>query len=226
MLLSTSFVPIREIVSDVPRSSFSEDELNQAAELILQAEGTINPLVLRQTSLESYEVVDGYFEYYAAARAREIDPRKGEMIGAFILEAGSEKVIKEQIKVLRKREFFNNDEKQVAETKVKTSSNEAIQLESLLPKIENLIDKKFELTSKTIRQHLDESVKRIESILNQQKEIAKKEGNQTQDGVSNYAKMTVPQLKVIAAERNIEGRSKMKKEQLVAALKKADASQK
>ncbi|MFN6482398.1 MULTISPECIES: hypothetical protein [unclassified Nostoc] len=101
MLLSVSFVPVKQITSSLPRSNFPENELNRVAELILKGEGIINPLILRITSLESYEVVDGHFEYYAAARAREIDLRKGEMIGAFIIESNNQESIEQQIKLLR-----------------------------------------------------------------------------------------------------------------------------
>ncbi|MCC5607356.1 hypothetical protein LC612_11285 [Nostoc sp. CHAB 5834] len=101
MLLSISFVPVKQITSSVPRSSFSDDALNRIAELILKGEGIINPLILRSTSLQSYEVVDGHFEYYAAARAREINLQKGEMIGAFILESNNYEALEEQVKFLR-----------------------------------------------------------------------------------------------------------------------------
>lgn len=103
MKLSSSLVAVRKITSTVPRSNFADDELEQAAQLILEVEGVINPIVLRRTSLESYEVVDGHLEYYAAARAREIDLRKGEMIGAFIIEPENEELIKKQVKLLRKQ---------------------------------------------------------------------------------------------------------------------------
>lgn len=103
MKLSTSLVAVRKVTSTVTRSSFADDELEQAARLILEVEGVINPIVLRRTSLESYEVVDGHFEYYAAARAREIDLRRGEMIGAFIIESENENFILEQVKLLRKQ---------------------------------------------------------------------------------------------------------------------------
>lgn len=103
MKLSTSLVGVKKITSTGRRSNFADDELEQAARLILEAEGVINPIVLRRTSLESYEVVDGDFEYYAAARAREIDPRKGEMIGAYIIEPENEEIIKDQVKLLRKQ---------------------------------------------------------------------------------------------------------------------------
>ena len=102
MKLSTSLVAVRKITSTENRSSFADDELERAAHLILEVEGVINPIVLRRTSLESYEVLDGHFEYYAAARAREIDLRRGEMIGAFIIEPENEEFLIDQIKLFRK----------------------------------------------------------------------------------------------------------------------------
>lgn len=106
MKLSTSLVAVRKISSTVPRSSFADDELEQIAKLILAVEGIINPIILHKTSLESYEVVDGHFEYYAAARAREIDLRRGEMIGAYIIEPDNEEIIKEQVKLLRRQKLL------------------------------------------------------------------------------------------------------------------------
>ncbi|MBH8555591.1 hypothetical protein I8751_25255 [Nostocaceae cyanobacterium CENA357] len=107
MKLSTSLVAIKKIISSKPRSLFAEEELEQAAKLILESEGVINPIVVRRTSLQSFEVVDGDFEYYAAARAREIDPRKGEMIGVFIIEDENEEALTKQIEVFRKPKNSN-----------------------------------------------------------------------------------------------------------------------
>ncbi|NEP82890.1 MAG: hypothetical protein F6K39_34965 [Okeania sp. SIO3B3] len=103
MLLSPEFVLVKEITSNVPRSEFLESDLEQAAQLILKAEGTIKPLVLRTIGWESYEVVDGHFEYYAAVRAKEINPRDGERIGAFIIEGDKAEVLEEQVEMLRKK---------------------------------------------------------------------------------------------------------------------------
>ena len=102
MKLSTSLIAVKKITSPQSRSNFSDDDIEQAAKLILELEGVINPIVVRRTSLESYEVVDGEFEYYAAARAREINPRKGEMIGVFIIEPENEELIIKQVELLRK----------------------------------------------------------------------------------------------------------------------------
>lgn len=102
MKLPTSLVAVKKISSSVARSSFPVEEIEKAAHLIIGVEGTINPIILRRTSLESYKVVDGHFEYYAAVRAREISPLKGEMIQAIILEPENEKSLLDQVDLLRK----------------------------------------------------------------------------------------------------------------------------
>jgi ParB family chromosome partitioning protein len=101
--LLPSLVAVKKITSSVPRETFSELELEQVAKLSLEASGLINPIVLRRTSMQSYEVVDGHFEYYAAVKAKEREPMKGEMIPAFLLEPENEEVLLEQVKVLRQK---------------------------------------------------------------------------------------------------------------------------
>ena len=102
MELLTSLVAVKKLNCKSPRSLFIDEDIEEAAKLILASEGVINPIVVRRTSLKSYEVVDGAFEYYAAARAREIDPKKGEMIGVFIIEEDNEELLTQQIKAFRK----------------------------------------------------------------------------------------------------------------------------
>jgi len=103
-LSSISLVAVKKITCNSPRSQFAEENIEEAAKLILATQGVINPIVVRRTSLKSYEVVDGVFEYYAAARAREIDPKKGEMIGVFIIEEENEKLLTQQIKAFRNKD--------------------------------------------------------------------------------------------------------------------------
>ncbi|MDZ8026470.1 MAG: hypothetical protein RMX65_019620 [Nostoc sp. DedQUE01] len=109
MKLSTSLVAIKKITSTVPRSSFADDDLEQAANLILEASGVINPIVIRRSSVNSFEVVDGHFEYHAAARAREIEPHKGEMIGVFIIESENEDTLKKQVELFRQQKADSSD---------------------------------------------------------------------------------------------------------------------
>jgi hypothetical protein len=94
-------VDVKSISSNVPRSNFGESELDRLAELILESEGLIRPLVLKQIGVEEYTVIDGHLEYYAAVRAKEKNSRKGEMVNAFEIVAKSEAVITKQLDLLK-----------------------------------------------------------------------------------------------------------------------------
>ncbi len=100
--LSPSLVAVKKITSTVPRANFADRDLEKVAQLILELGGLINPIILRRNGMDAYEIVDGDFEYYAAAKAREINPMKGETIGAFILEPENEEFLLEQVQALRK----------------------------------------------------------------------------------------------------------------------------
>ncbi|TAG85956.1 MAG: chromosome partitioning protein ParB [Oscillatoriales cyanobacterium] len=100
--LSPSLVAVKKITSKVPRANFADRDLEKVAQLILELGGLINPIILRRNGMDAYEIVDGDFEYYAAVKAREINPLKGETIGAFILEPENEELLLEQVQALRK----------------------------------------------------------------------------------------------------------------------------
>ncbi|MGB8691527.1 MAG: chromosome partitioning protein ParB [Microcoleus sp.] len=106
--LLLSLVLVKKITSTVPRDNFADRDLEKVAQLILESGGLINPIVLRRNGMDAYEIVDGDFEYYAAAKAREINPLKGETIGAFILEPENEELLLEQVKALRKSAITEN----------------------------------------------------------------------------------------------------------------------
>jgi ParB family chromosome partitioning protein len=193
MKLSNSFIAVKKINSSVPRSNFSEDDLTRAAELILKAEGIINPLVLRRTSPQYYEVVDGHFEYYAAARAKEMDSKNGEYIGAFIIESENEEILQQQVKLFRNREPGNNDVKQ---------------------KLENL-------TAEVAK--LAESVKKIENAVINKSKPTVVDGVKPEATPKQYDKMTVKQLQELAKTLDIKVSTKMKKNELIAAIKTSKA---
>jgi hypothetical protein len=106
--LLLSLVLVKKITSIVPRSNFADRDLEKVAQLILESGGLINPMILRRNGMDAYEIVDGDFEYYAAVKAREINPLKGETIGAFILEPENEKLLLEQVQALRKSAKTDN----------------------------------------------------------------------------------------------------------------------
>ena len=106
--LLVSLVLVKKITSTVPRSNFADRDLEKVARLSLESGGLINPIILRRQGMDAYDIVEGDFEYYAAARAREIDPLKGETIGAFIIEPENEELLLEQVQALRKSVITEN----------------------------------------------------------------------------------------------------------------------
>ena len=103
-MMDFRLIDVKSITSNVPRSQFDETELARLAEMILACEGVLKPPILKVTGLDSYEVIDGDREYYAAVIAREIDPRKGEMIDALVISPNREEVIRKQLEMLRSLE--------------------------------------------------------------------------------------------------------------------------
>ncbi|AKG24081.1 ParB N-terminal domain-containing protein [Calothrix sp. 336/3] len=101
MKLSTSLVAVKRIICDTPRSIFDNDDIEKAAQTILSVGGLINPLVVARSGFQSYKVINGDFEYYAAVRAREIDLKLGEMVSVYIVEDDNNEVIVKQIELFR-----------------------------------------------------------------------------------------------------------------------------
>lgn len=195
MKLSPSLISVKRIVPQVPVTSFSEDEIAQVARLILEAEGIINPIIVKRTSLESYEVIAGDFEYYAAARARELNPRRGEKIGAFIVEEETENVLREQVKYFRNQRGSSQPD--------------------LIEPNESNTNQKLDILLKKMEQS-DERLKNIENfILELSRRILKSEE-------PDYEKMTVKQLKQIAKDKEIKFKSNITKPELIKLIKTND----
>jgi hypothetical protein len=177
--LSPSLVAVKRITSAVPRSNFAEPDLDKLARLILDSGGLINPIVVRRTSMDGYEIVDGDFEYYAAARAKEIAPLKGETIGAFILEPENEELLLGQLEIIRKTAITENagesetpKELSITEASVESeipqqSSSLEQRLTNIEARFENQINElKAEHTSE--KQVLAQRLQEVEKLIFQQ----------------------------------------------------------
>ena len=159
--LSPSLVAVKKITSAVPRSNFAEPDLEKLARLILESGGLINPIIVRRNGMDAYEIVDGDLEYYAAARAKEIEPLKGETIGAFILEEENEELLLEQLEILRKTAITGNPRVSVVP---QPSSSFEQRLTNIETRLENRINElKADYTRE--KQALIERVKEVESRL-------------------------------------------------------------
>lgn len=84
-MLKCYFIDVKNISSEISRSSFVESELEQLADLILEFDGLLRPLILKEIGVEKYIVIEGHREYYAAVIAKQKNLSKAEMVNAFVL---------------------------------------------------------------------------------------------------------------------------------------------
>ena len=142
---------VKSITSDVPRSEFSEAEIDTLADLILECQGVLKPIFLQQIDLEHYKVIEGDLEYYAAVRAKEKNLRQGEMINAIIVSPAQEQSIKQQLNFFKKSQSLNVPEKR--ENNASTTNLEA--------RLMNL-ELRLERTMNEMREEIKEDKRKIE----------------------------------------------------------------
>lgn len=165
--MNFSLVDVKSITSDVPRSNFAEADLDNLADIILKAEGIIRPLVVKTIGIESFSVVDGHFEYYAAVRAKEKDARKGEMVNAFVISPKLEDLVVKQAAILRGTE---SSEKSAQASSSTSNTSNTGNLESRLQNLELRLEKQInELNSKISqeRKTTDEELKQLQNRIPQ-----------------------------------------------------------
>jgi len=127
--LSPAIVLVKNIHCSVPRTDFADTLIETGAQLVLQLEGVITPLILRREGIEHYHVVAGYLEYYAALKAREINLSRGETINAFIIDPDNEATIIQQIDLFKKTH---------------TMAKKTPQTNDINPAASDLLDKKLQ----------------------------------------------------------------------------------
>ncbi|MEG4446700.1 hypothetical protein QUB49_33925 [Microcoleus sp. AT9_B4] len=98
--LLPSIVPVARITSDIPASNFDQFELEILGELSLAIGGFLVPPVLVRDS-SGYKVVSGHLQYHAAVLARRLNPRAGETIPAFVIDAENQSAAIAQLKRLK-----------------------------------------------------------------------------------------------------------------------------
>jgi ParB-like nuclease domain len=166
-MLKFATVDVKDIKSEQLRSNFAEEDIEKLAEAILANNGLLRPLILKEINLENSLVLDGHLEYYAAVRAREKDPRKAEMVNAFVIKAKDEEAIKKQIEILRGK---TNTQSQVQSTNSDgnwISSFETRLQQSLQEQFQKNLD--FESRLKQLEQKLSTKKKDLLSFINNAK---------------------------------------------------------
>lgn len=171
--LSPSLVAVKKITSTVPRANFADRDLEKVAQLILELGGLINPIILRRNGMDAYEIVDGDFEYYAAAKAREINPMKGETIGAFILEPENEQLLLEQVQALRKctitEDLVESPETEFFDENTSSQPADSIKNPVSLVEVPNLCENEKPQDSSSLEQRLTNIESQFASQINELK---------------------------------------------------------
>lgn len=217
-------VDVQSIYSEVNRSTLSESDIEQLADAILANGGLLQPLILKQTSVESFLVLEGHFEFYSAVRAREKNPRQGEMVNAFVLSPSEEATTLEQIKLLRKQVKPPDPDLTTLIANVETRLSKKLEDVQLLiqpvspPNLTALIDNVETRLSKK----LEDVLQNQQGIDLRLKELEEKSIKPIPTSIitdpSELRKLTVPDLKKLAKDRGKTGVSKMNKEALVKLL--------
>jgi hypothetical protein len=155
-MIKCFFIDVKSISCDVPRSNFTESDLEQLANFILEADGLIRPLILKEIGLEKYLVIDGYREYYGALRAKEKDLKKAEMVNAFVISPKIERGAVAQLKLL------SENAQPITNLEIPSETKET-GIEQLLPALASIISQQL--------QPLTQQISSLTSQLAEQKEM-------------------------------------------------------
>jgi ParB-like chromosome segregation protein Spo0J len=128
-------VDIKDIESDVDRSSFEEESLQELADSIIATGCLLRPMVLKQTGPMKFKVLDGHFEYHAAVSANKKDTQRvlSGMVTAFVLKKSVlelDDAVKQQTNLLNNRA-----------TERQTESENTNSVEARLASLELEVDK-------------------------------------------------------------------------------------
>jgi ParB family transcriptional regulator, chromosome partitioning protein len=143
-----SNVDISDVVSSRERSSFSEQELETLANLIVEMEGLIHPAILKRAGFEKgyerFQVIYGDLEYHASVLAKQKNPDI-EMINAFIIDPASEDIALRQLEV-----FLKTDDNPILSISNDSGNNSPGELE---------IEKRFQEFQVAIRQEFQVAIR-------------------------------------------------------------------
>ena len=104
-------VDITDINPSLPRETFSETELENLANLIIEMGGIIRPTILKKADNkkvdERYDIISGDLEYYASVIANQKVPDI-EMINAFVVDKEAENIALQQMQLLSPDKIIDN----------------------------------------------------------------------------------------------------------------------
>lgn len=218
-MIKFSLVDVSSIQASVPRSNFSEEQIEQLADMILECEGVLNVILLTQIGINNYRVLAGDLEYYAALRAKEKNPRQGEMINAVIVQPQNQEVLLKQAELFKNSSFTVEPKPVIVRDETSLESGLKKQLDQLI-ELQNQDHKKTQAEFQTLSQMISSGNSDINNRL-QQLETTVNNLTAIFDKLikkSKYDAMTVAQLKEIVKKLGIKVKSNIKKGELIAIL--------
>ncbi len=104
MSVLTSSIDLDMIEPPLPSmaAQFNASELEYFAKLLLKSGDTVRPIILSKISPISFRILEGYFEYYAALKAQEMN-EQFTAIRAYVAPKEIESSLLEQYQFLRDR---------------------------------------------------------------------------------------------------------------------------
>ncbi|MDJ0672974.1 MAG: chromosome partitioning protein ParB [Microcystis sp. M53598_WE2] len=143
-------VDITDINPSVPRETFSETELENLANLIIEMGGLIRPAILKKADNKKvdvrYNIISGDLEYYASVIANQKVPDI-EMINAFVVDKEAENIALQQIQLL-------SPSPGLITTPEKTDNPLELRVSNL--------EKRLETQLQAIREEYQKEIKRLE----------------------------------------------------------------
>ncbi len=143
-------VDITDINPSLPRETFSETELENLANLIIEMGGIIRPAILKKADNkkvdERYNIISGDLEYYASVIANQKVPDI-EMINAFVVDKEAESIALQQIQLLSSSPRLITRPEKIDNTLELRMSN---------------LEKRLETQLQAIREEYQKEIKRLE----------------------------------------------------------------
>lgn len=114
MALLTSIVDIDSIqVKYAPFSPAQRaTQIEALANTITNLGGLISVPVVQQISIDDYELISGYLEYYAYRKARELNPLLPDRITVFVSNTKNQEAIRQQLEIFQVIENTNQNSSQ------------------------------------------------------------------------------------------------------------------
>ena len=97
-------IDVKDIQPIKSNPKFKQELVDKLAQAIIEAGGLISPLLVMQTGLQAYKLLDEYsqgLEYLAVVRAKELQPRMCEMVNAFVCSGDSRSPALQQIDIIK-----------------------------------------------------------------------------------------------------------------------------